>query len=486
MSDAAPDAARLRRHPILSPPPPPLRRWYEGAGLVRHVWITSFSAAARVATHSVFAPAAVTGAVHARATTAAGVWADGASLEASFSAQSAPGAPASTAVATFALFDASGATVATATVPGVAVPADGGAVQVAANLSFANAELWSIPRPYLYTLSTSLSVGGATVDAVNTSVGVRALSWDADTGLAVNTQPVKLRGFCNHESFAGVGAALADRIDLLRIQQVRGVGGNAWRTSHNAPEPVLLALADILGIAVMDGAWGWRWQQQWQRRRVWRRCERPAAPADPHSSPRAENRVFATEQNCPGCPQVPNWPYGGQVQNFRDLIRRDKNHPSVFWWSACNEAGCGNGNGTLATYFRQAVYEEDGSRGFGGKKIAWHGREGGGVLAPPLLPSPPPGCLPPQPTWAGSRPSRRRPCRPSSTSWGSRTPARAPSPAVRRPARHHMCGCAPGLTRHPAAPLPPRRPLRQARAAARHVRVLLVRDAARRGRRPAA
>jgi hypothetical protein len=72
----------------------------------------------------------------------------------------------------------------------------------------------------LYTTSV-LSTGTSTVlDSVNTTVGVRALSWDADTGLAVNSQPVKMRGFCNHESFAGVGAALADRIDLFRVQQV--------------------------------------------------------------------------------------------------------------------------------------------------------------------------------------------------------------------------------------------------------------------------
>jgi len=172
---------------------------------VRHVWITSLSAAARVATHSVFAPATLTGAVHTRATTAAGVWADGATLSASFAAQSAPGAPATTAVATFVLVDSTGAVVASASIPGVAVPGDGSFVPVSANLSFTDAELWSIPRPYLYTLVTSLSVGGATVDAVNTTVGVRSLAWDPNSGLFVNTQPVKMRGFCNHESFAGVG-----------------------------------------------------------------------------------------------------------------------------------------------------------------------------------------------------------------------------------------------------------------------------------------
>ena len=83
----------------------------------------------------------------------------------------------------------------------------------------------SVARPFLYTLTSTLSTG----DAMNTTIGVRSLVWDADVGLRVNGQPTKLRGWCNHGTFGGVGAAVPDRIDLLRIQQMRGAGGNAWR-----------------------------------------------------------------------------------------------------------------------------------------------------------------------------------------------------------------------------------------------------------------
>ena len=61
-----------------------------------------------------------------------------------------------------------------------------------------------------------------------------------------------MRGFCNHESFTGIGAAIPPRVDLFRVQQMRGVGGNAWRTSHNPPEPALLDVADRLGVLVLD------------------------------------------------------------------------------------------------------------------------------------------------------------------------------------------------------------------------------------------
>ena len=70
------------------------------------------------------------------------------------------------------------------------------------------------------------------------------------------------------------------------MQQLRGVGGNAWRTSHNAPEPALLDITDRLGVLVMD-----------------------------------ENRIFAGT----------DYP-GNATQDMFDLAARDKTHASVIWW----------------------------------------------------------------------------------------------------------------------------------------------------------
>ena len=122
-------------------------------------------------------------------------------------------------------------------------------------LLLAAAELWSVGRPYLYTLVARVALAAAprgAYDAVNTTVGVRRIVWDPAHGLMLNTEKIKMRGFCNHESFAGVGAAIPPRIDLFRVQQMRGVGGNAWRTSHNPPEPALLDVTDRLGVLVLD------------------------------------------------------------------------------------------------------------------------------------------------------------------------------------------------------------------------------------------
>jgi hypothetical protein len=116
-----------------------------------------------------------------------------------------------------------------------------------------------------------------------------------------------------------------------------------------------------------------------------------------------ENRVYATQQNCPKCRNVPSWPYFGMEEAWRDLIERDRTHASVVWWSACNEAGCGDGNGTLAALWARTVHELDAS-----------GRAAGANMGAPRAPPPPaPKRLVPltqrlatAPQQAGSRPSR--------------------------------------------------------------------------------
>jgi hypothetical protein len=300
--------------------------WYEGGGLTRHVTIVSAPHSAHLVPYGESTPSYTEGMLHERATTAEGLYADTAFLNPSAEVENT-GTAETTAVVSFTLLDVTGAVVTTQSAT-AKINATETALVHSPTLTWSNAELWSVPRPYLYTLAIVVSVGGTAVDAINISVGVRDVAWNPDAGLFLNQQAVKIRGFCNHESFTGVGAAVPDRIDLLRIQQMRGLGGNGWRTSHNAPEPALLALADRLGIVVLD-----------------------------------ENRIFATQTNCPGCPDVPTY-NGDQVQDFIDLIRRDRTHASIAFWSACNEAGCGDGRTEPALDFRLAAYANDGSRSF--------------------------------------------------------------------------------------------------------------------------
>lgn len=301
--------------------------WYEGSGLIRSARLVVTSPDVAIAPFGVASPSFAQGAISAKgAKTSAGLTAATAVVTPSVELV---GPANGKAVVNFTLLDATGAVVASTRKPAAAGAAT-------TSLSFANAELWSVARPYLYTLAVTVSAGagGAVADATEMSIGIRNLDWDAEQGLKVNEQRVKMRGACNHESFTGVGAALPDRIDLLRVQQMRGVGMNAWRTSHNPPEPVLLDLTDRLGVLVLD-----------------------------------ENRVLATDTNCQGrgCHDIPAYS-GDPAADMGNLAKRDRNHASVAWYSLCNEAGCGNGTllaGDLVERAKEAAYTNDGSRSVG-------------------------------------------------------------------------------------------------------------------------
>ena len=150
------------------------------------------------------------------------------------------------------------------------------------------ANLWSCEHPYLYRLRTSVLVGGEMVDQIVTDFGARTIRFDPNLGFFLNGQPIKIKGTCNHQDFAGVGVALPDRIHEIRVQKLKEMGANAWRCSHYMMAPEFLDVCDRLGILVM-----------------------------------AENRHLDDS------PEIL-----GQVES---LVRRDRNHPSVVMWSISNE-----------------------------------------------------------------------------------------------------------------------------------------------------
>ena len=148
--------------------------------------------------------------------------------------------------------------------------------------------LWSPETPNLYKLVTTLATGGKVVDRTETEFGIRTLAFDADKGFMLNGHPYTIKGTCNHQDHAGVGAAIPDALQYFRVRRLKDMGGNAIRTSHNAPTPELLEACDRLGLLVMD-----------------------------------ENRLL-----------------GSDAMNLLYLdsqVRRDRNHPSVFIWSLFNE-----------------------------------------------------------------------------------------------------------------------------------------------------
>lgn len=176
------------------------------------------------------------------------------------------------------------------------------------SLAVSKANLWSCENPYLYHLRTSVFVSSPPpgdsngkpnramqppavqklVDQITTDFGVRTIRFDPDLGFFLNGQPVKIKGVCNHQDFAGVGIALPDRIHEFRVQKIKEMGANAVRFSHHMMASEYLDACDRLGVLVM-----------------------------------AENRHLDDS------PEI--------LGQLEDLIRRDRNHPSIVLWSISNE-----------------------------------------------------------------------------------------------------------------------------------------------------
>ena len=151
-----------------------------------------------------------------------------------------------------------------------------------------NLKLWTIDSPTLYVASVSIWEGRQHLDQVTTPFGFRDIKFDAQNGFFLNGKSVKLKGTCNHQDHAGVGAAIPDALQRWRLQQLKNMGCNAYRASHNAPTPELLDLCDEMGILVID-----------------------------------ETRLMTSS------------PEG--LAQLETLIKRDRNHPSVILWSIGNE-----------------------------------------------------------------------------------------------------------------------------------------------------
>jgi hypothetical protein len=228
--------------------------WYEGAGIYRDVTLVSIAGPVHLALDGgVFAVPIIPNQsiqMHERGNGTAGLWAESVGLNVTLNLVVAADDRVSVVGqrSTAAMFASATLLVAMKVVaPDGTVCANEEIFTAAANhtvshvISIMKAELWSVPRPYLYTLVVEIrrhrSADGNVIDTVNTTVGLRSADFRADDGLHINGQRVRLKGFCLHEDFTGVGVAVPPRINLLRAQSLRDVGANAWRFSHNVRTP---------------------------------------------------------------------------------------------------------------------------------------------------------------------------------------------------------------------------------------------------------
>lgn len=161
-------------------------------------------------------------------------------------------------------------------------------------------ELWDTNSPHLYKVLTELTVDGRTVDANTTATGFRTTEFDPVRGFALNGKRMKINGVCLHHDAGALGAVVNRRAKERQLQIMKDMGANAVRCSHNPPSPELLELCDSMGLMVMDESF-----DMWRKKKT------------AHDYSRYFNE----------------W----HERDLSDLIRRDRNHPSIIIWSIGNE-----------------------------------------------------------------------------------------------------------------------------------------------------
>jgi beta-galactosidase len=173
-------------------------------------------------------------------------------------------------------------------------------VQIAQTIQLSHPYLWSPDIPYLYHAITDIIRGSQNIDHVVTFFGVRSINITADKGFLLNGKPIELRGGCVHHDNGPLGSATIDRAEERRVELLKQFGYNAVRTSHNPPSQQFLDACDRLGIIVIDEAF-----DQWER----------------HKNPEDYGLYFDT-----------SWQH-----DIDAMVLRDRNHPSVVFWSIGNE-----------------------------------------------------------------------------------------------------------------------------------------------------
>src|ERR1019366_5607063 len=101
----------------------------------------------------------------------------------------------------------------------VSIP-EGGERTLEQKIAIKQPQLWSLEERSLYTLVTEVKSEGDVVDRYSTTFGIRSIRFDAEKGFFLNDKPVKLKGTCNHQDHAGLGAALPDAVQYYRIRKL--------------------------------------------------------------------------------------------------------------------------------------------------------------------------------------------------------------------------------------------------------------------------
>ena len=247
--------------------------FYEGAGIYRHVWLEK-TAPVHVAPFGTFVHTSLSDSFDRAFVTVETTIRNSSAASADYTLQ-------------HTLLNADGAPVASAFISAQTVLAKADSRTERA-IAIDKPHLWSLSYPYLYKVRTEVLSGDKVIDTYETPFGIRSVVFDADQGFFLNGERVEIKGVNLHQDHAGVGAAIPDALQVYRLKELKKIGVNAVRTSHNPATPEMMDACDSLGILVLE-----------------------------------ENRLTGVNDE--------------HVRLLKRMIERDRNHPSIILWSIGNE-----------------------------------------------------------------------------------------------------------------------------------------------------
>jgi len=199
-------------------------------------------------------------------------------------------------------------------------------------------ELWDLDHPHRYVVLAELRDAAGSVDRARTWIGIRTIQWDSPTGqFSLNGAPLKLRGMNRHQTFAYIGGAAPNRLQRRDARILKyEMGLNMVRSSHYPPDPEFLDECDRIGLLVMDEFPSWQF-----------------------------------------IGRTPEW-QNNAVAAVREMILRDRNHPSVIVWGVRGNEASPHAEDDRDLYTRTYALarELDPTRPPGGARLsnAWHGK----------------------------------------------------------------------------------------------------------------
>lgn len=184
------------------------------------------------------------------------------------------------------IIDKNGNAVAVSACKGNVALRDKATLKYTANVE--NPMLWDTEHPNLYRVKTVLKLGNEEIYEDNTRIGFRTVELDPNKGMFLNGKHIKIKGLCGHQDFGITGLAISDNIAKYKVKLFKEMGANGFRTAHYMHCEATMDALDEQGFIVMD-----------------------------------ETRWFETNEEA--------------VTQLETLVKRDRNRPSVVFWSTSNE-----------------------------------------------------------------------------------------------------------------------------------------------------